>query len=67
MIGQAAGFAGSYGGYYNYRYTNRQINEALSDNAASRADDKVKQIKSSTVMSDYYRENPDKSMKGENC
>ena len=60
MIGQAAGFAGSYGGYYNYRYTNRQINEALSDNAASKADDKVKQTKSSTVMSDYYRENPDK-------
>ena len=60
MIGQASGFAESYGGYYNYRYTNRQINEALSDNAASRADDKVKQTKSSTVMSDYYRENPDK-------
>ena len=60
MIGQAAGFAGSYGGYYNYRYTNRQINELLSDDAVSKAEDKGKQTKSSTVMSDYYRENPGK-------
>lgn len=60
MIGQAAGFAGSYGGYYNYRYTNRQINEPLSDDAVSKAEDKGNQTKSSTVMSDYYRENPGK-------